>query len=116
MRLRHGSWRAPATSSKSDLGGKLPLQAIAAELGLSVSHFSRAFRASTGLPPYRWLLHHRVRTAKRLMSARGLSLSEIAISSGFANQSHFTRVFSELAGISPGAWRRDALGTASREG
>ncbi|WP_334538535.1 helix-turn-helix transcriptional regulator [Bradyrhizobium sp. AZCC 2230] len=100
---------------ESDLGGKLPSQAIAAELGLSVSHFSRAFRASTGLPPYRWLLHHRVRTAKRLMSARGLSLSEVAISSGFANQSHFTRVFSELAGISPGAWRRDALGTASRD-
>lgn len=101
---------------ESDIGGKLPLQIIAAELGLSVSHFSRAFRASTGLPPYRWLLHHRVRIAKRLMSVRGLSLSEVAISAGFANQSHFTRVFSEIAGISPGAWRRDALGTASREG
>lgn len=100
---------------EADIGGKLPLQAIAAELGLSVSHFSRAFRASTGLPPYRWLLHHRVRTAKRLMSVRGLSLSEVAISAGFANQSHFTRVFSEIAGISPGAWRRDALGPASRE-
>jgi transcriptional regulator GlxA family with amidase domain len=100
---------------EADIGGKLPLQAIAAGLGLSVSHFSRAFRASTGLPPYRWLLHHRVRTAKRLMSVRGLSLFEVAISAGFANQSHFTRVFSEIAGISPGAWRRDALGTASRE-
>jgi AraC-like DNA-binding protein len=99
---------------ESDLGGKLPLQAIAAELGLSVSYFSRAFRASTGLPPYRWLLHHRVRTAKGLMSKRGLSLSEVAISAGFANQSHFTRVFSEITGTSPGAWRRDALGAASR--
>ena len=99
---------------EADLGGKLPLQAIAAELGLSVSHFSRAFRASTGLPPYRWLLHHRVKTAKRLMSARGLSLSEVAISAGFANQSHFTRVFSAIAGVSPGAWRRDALGATSR--
>lgn len=95
---------------ESDLGGKLPLQAIAAELGLSVSHFSRAFRTSTGLPPYRWLLHHRVRTAKRLMSVRDVSLSEVAISAGFANQSHFTRVFSALVGISPGAWRRDAMG------
>lgn len=100
---------------EADLGGKLPLQAIAAELGLSVSHFSRAFRAATGLPPYRWLLHHRVRTAKSLMSVRGLALSEIAISTGFANQSHFTRVFSEIAGISPGAWRRDVLGAASGE-
>ncbi|MDA9410741.1 MULTISPECIES: helix-turn-helix domain-containing protein [unclassified Bradyrhizobium] len=101
---------------EADLGGKLPLQAVAAELGLSVSHFSRAFRASTGLPPYRWLLHHRVRTAKRLMGAHGVSLSEVAISAGFANQSHFTRVFSAITGVSPGAWRRDALGATSREG
>lgn len=97
------------------LDGSVPLQAIAAELGLSVSHFSRAFRASTGLPPHRWLLHHRVRTAKRLMRERGPSLSEIAISAGFANQSHFTRVFSTIAGVSPGAWRRDALGSPRRE-
>lgn len=111
-------WQVARACEKleSDLGGKLPLQAIAAELGLSVGYFSRAFRASTGLPPYRWLQHHRVRTAKRLMSVRGVSLSEVAISAGFANQSHFTRVFSAIAGVSPGAWRRDALGAASREG
>ncbi|WP_298883553.1 AraC family transcriptional regulator [uncultured Bradyrhizobium sp.] len=100
---------------EADLAGKLPLKAIAAELGISVSHFSRAFRASTGLPPHRWLLHHRVSTAKRLMSVCGLPLSEIAMSAGFANQSHFTRVFSALTGTSPGAWRRDALGASSRE-
>ncbi|KYH01791.1 AraC family transcriptional regulator [Bradyrhizobium sp. DOA1] len=99
---------------EANLGGKLPLQAIAAELGLSVSHFSRAFRVATGLPPHRWLLHHRVRTAKRLMSEGGSSLSEIAISAGFANQSHFTRVFSAIVGVSPGAWRRNALNSASR--
>ena len=99
---------------EENLGGKLPLQAIAEELGLSVSHFSRAFRAATGLPPHRWLLHHRVRTAKRLMSERGSSLSDIAVSAGFANQSHFTRVFSAIVGVSPGAWRRDALEGASR--
>lgn len=101
---------------EADLGGKVPLQAIAAELGLSVSHFSRAFRAATGLPPHRWLLHHRVRTAKRLISERGLSLSEVAISAGFASQSHFTRVFSAVAGISPGAWRRDVEGITGPKG
>ncbi|TFV73635.1 AraC family transcriptional regulator [Bradyrhizobium frederickii] len=100
---------------EADLGGKQPLEAIAAELGLSVSHFSRAFCTATGLPPHRWLLHHRVRTAKRLMRERGPSLSEVAILAGFANQSHFTRVFSAIVGVSPGAWRRDALGRASRD-
>lgn len=95
---------------ESDLGGKLALQTIAAELGLSISHFSRAFRISTGLPPHQWLLHQRVKAAKQLMSVRDLPLSEIAISAGFANQSHFTRIFSALVGVSPGAWRRQTQG------
>jgi AraC family transcriptional regulator len=96
---------------EADLGGKLTLQQVAAEFGLSTSHFSRAFRISTGLPPHQWLLHRRVTTAKQLMTVRDLPLSEIAISAGFANQSHFTRVFSAVVGVSPGAWRREALDT-----
>ncbi|MBR0700201.1 helix-turn-helix transcriptional regulator [Bradyrhizobium diazoefficiens] len=95
----------------SDLGGTLSLPQIAAEFGLSVSHFSRAFRISTGVPPHQWLLRQRVNAAKQLMTARDLSLSEIAISAGFANQSHFTRVFSAQVGTSPAAWRRETQGT-----
>src|SRR3954452_15972934 len=94
----------------SDLSGKIALQLIATELGLSVSHFSRAFRISTGLPPHQWLLQQRVKAAKQLMTVRDLPLSEIAISAGFANQSHFTRVFSSIVGVSPGAWRRETDG------
>jgi AraC-like DNA-binding protein len=90
---------------EADLDGKLSLQAIAAEFDLSVSHFSRAFRISLGLPPHQWLLRQRVERAKQMMARRELSLSEIAISAGFANQSHFTRVFSALTGTSPGKWR-----------
>jgi AraC-like DNA-binding protein len=94
----------------SDLSGKVALQQIATELGLSVSHFSRAFRVSTGLPPHQWLLRQRVKAAKQLMTVRDLPLSEIAMSAGFANQSHFTRVFSSMVGVSPGVWRREAHG------
>ena len=86
----------------ADLGGTLSLQQIAIEFGLSASHFSRAFRISTGLPPHQWLLRQRVNTAKQLMSVRDLPLSEIAISAGFANQSHFTRVFSSMVGVMAG--------------
>jgi AraC family transcriptional regulator len=100
---------------ESDLGGKLQLAQIAAEIGLSVSHFSRAFRISTGLPPHQWLLRQRVRAAKQLMTVRDLPLSEIALSAGFANQSHFTRVFSDVVGVSPGAWRREAHGVLESE-
>jgi AraC-like DNA-binding protein len=106
------SWQVKRACEKleSDLGGKVPLEQIAAEFDLSVSHFSRAFRVSTGLPPHQWLLRQRVNTAKELMSVRDLPLSEIAISAGFANQSHFTRVFSSVVGVSPAAWRRDTQG------
>jgi AraC family transcriptional regulator len=99
----------------SDLAGKLSLQQIAAEFDLSISHFSRAFRISTGLPPHRWLLRQRVETAKQLMTVRDLPLSEIAISAGFANQSHFTRVFSAAVGVSPAAWRREVYGAPESE-
>ncbi|RED33181.1 AraC family transcriptional regulator [Rhodopseudomonas thermotolerans] len=92
----------------ADLEGKLSLQRLAAEFGLSTSHFSRAFRISTGLPPHRWLMEQRVSKAKQLLSDRKLPLSEVAIAAGFANQSHLTRVFSSIAGISPGAWRRES--------
>ncbi|MBR0874140.1 helix-turn-helix transcriptional regulator [Bradyrhizobium tropiciagri] len=99
----------------SDLGGTLSLQQIAAELGLSVSHFSRAFRISTGLPPHRWLLQQRIAAAKQLLKVRDLPLAEIAIAAGFANQGHFTRVFSGMVGVSPGVWRREAWGKGDSE-
>ena len=110
-------WQAKRACEKleSDLGGTLSLQQIAAEFDLSVSHFSRAFRISTGLPPHQWLLRQRVETAKQLMTVRDLPLSEIAISAGFANQSHFTRVFSAAVGVSPAAWRRETQGAAESE-
>ncbi|OKO76031.1 AraC family transcriptional regulator [Bradyrhizobium sp. AS23.2] len=90
----------------ANLEGDVSLADLAHDCGLSASHFSRAFRQSTGLSPHQWLQRRRIQQAKRLLSDRKLSLSEIALSCGFADQSHFTRVFTDLAGISPGAWRR----------
>jgi AraC family transcriptional regulator len=111
------SWQVKRACEKleADLGGKSSLEQIAAEFDLSVSHFSRAFRVSTGLPPHQWLLRQRVKAAKQLMTVRDLPLSEIAISAGFANQSHFTRVFSAVVGVSPGVWRREAHGVPENE-
>jgi AraC-like DNA-binding protein len=89
-----------------DLAGATPLSEIANACGLSVSHFSRAFRRSTGLAPHAWLLHVRVEAAKAMLRSRGSSLSIIALACGFADQSHFTRVFTRRVGLSPGAWRK----------
>jgi len=90
----------------ANLGGNVPLRSIAQECGLSPSHFARAFAISVGQPPHQWLLEQRVDRARQLLGDSTLPLSEIAIRCGFADQSHFTRVFSAKTGLAPGRWRR----------
>jgi len=90
----------------SDLTGKTSQQEIARACGLSVSHFSRAFRTSTGLAPHAWLLQARVEAAKVMLRERDASLSSIASLCGFADRSHFARVFRRRIGLSPTAWRK----------
>jgi AraC family transcriptional regulator len=89
-----------------DLAGDTSISELAALCGLSRSYFIRAFKQTTGMPPYQWLLRHRIRRAKDLLRGTTLSISEIALTCGFADQSHLTRVFSKTYHISPGAWRR----------
>jgi AraC-like DNA-binding protein len=91
----------------ANLEGDISLADLANDCGLSASHFSRAFRQSTGLSPHRWLLMRRIDLAKSKLLDRTLPLADVALSCGFADQSHFTRVFTALVGISPGAWRRN---------
>jgi AraC-like DNA-binding protein len=90
----------------ANLDGRVPLQEVARECRLSVSHFSRAFRRSMGAAPHNWLLTCRVEVAKEKLRDHRLTLSDVALACGFADQSHLTRVFTRMVGISPGAWRR----------
>jgi AraC family transcriptional regulator len=94
----------------ADLTGATPLREIAKTCGLSTSHFSRAFRKSTGLAPHAWLIQTRVESAKAMLRKRDASLFTIARACGFADQSHFARVFKRRVGLSPGAWRKIASG------
>ncbi len=88
------------------INGDIAQAALAHACGMSPSHFARSFRVSMGMAPHRWLLHRRIEKAKSEMRNTQASLAAIALSCGFADQSHFTRVFTRHAGISPGAWRR----------
>lgn len=91
---------------EAHLVGGLPLEDVARECRLSVGHFSRAFRQTTGMPPHQWLLRQRIETAKRLLATSRMSLAEVATASGFGSQSYLTRFFSRRTGVSPGVWRR----------
>jgi AraC family transcriptional regulator len=90
----------------ANLDGRVQLKEVARECGLSVSHFSRSFRRTIGAPPHTWLLTHRIEVAKSKLRDGRLSLSAVALACGFADQSHLTRVFGCIVGMSPGAWRR----------
>lgn len=110
--LAHWQERRVKEMMSESLHKEITLAELANECGLSVRHFARTFRKSTGVTPHQWLLKHRVDHAQELMRHRGLSLSEIALASGFADQSHFSRVFTAILGTSPGAWRRATLNHA----
>jgi len=84
----------------------LHIAELAALSRLSDSHFGRAFKGSTGLSPYRWHLKSRIERACALMATTDLSLADVAYSTGFSDQSHFTRTFAKMVGVSPGIWRR----------
>jgi AraC family transcriptional regulator len=91
---------------QAHLGKNITLSEIAAVAGLSSSQFARAFRRSTGISPHQWHLERRLRRAQDLLANSNRSLVEIALETGFSEQSHFTRVFRSIAGITPGQWRR----------
>ena len=90
----------------SRLDEPISLAELARACKLSPSHFARAFRQTTGQPPHRWLMEQRIEKAKQLLVDSTLSLAQIAWTCGFADQSHFTRVFAQLVQSSPGQWRR----------
>lgn len=82
------------------------LAVIAEACGLSQSQFARAFAASTGMPPHQWAMRARVRSAQALLLRGDKPISAIASEIGFADQSHFTRVFKRFAGSTPARWQR----------
>ena len=88
------------------LDGDVSLAEIAKLCGQSRGYFIGAFARTTGLTPYRWLQVQRLQKASSLLLESSLSVAEIALICGFADQSHMTRHFTRHFGNSPAAWRR----------
>lgn len=83
----------------------LSLAELAQAAGLSPFHFARLFQAAHGLPPHAYLNQVRVRRAKALL-ATPMRLAEVAAEVGFADQSHLTRQFKRLTGLTPARYRK----------
>ena len=81
------------------------IQALANIAGLSMYHFARAFKQSEGMTPHEYLVERRVQRTKDLLAETDLPLSEIALASGFSDQSHCARRFREHVGVTPSSYR-----------
>ncbi|HEU0294938.1 MAG TPA: AraC family transcriptional regulator [Anaerolineales bacterium] len=81
----------------------LSLKELAQHVALSPFYFLRLFRAEVGMPPYTYLESVRVRHAQRLIES-GKPLAEVALEAGFSSQSHMTRHFKNIIGVTPGKY------------
>jgi AraC-like DNA-binding protein len=84
------------------------LATLAELTDLSPFHLIRVFRAGVGLPPYSYLEQVRIARAQAMLS-RGVSVSRVAFATGFSDQSHLTRHFKRIVGMTPGQYMRGAL-------
>jgi AraC family transcriptional regulator len=85
----------------------LTLEVLAQQAGFSPFHFARLFRKTTGVTPHQYVRRERLAHARRLLESTRLSLAEVALESGFGDQSYFTRVFKGALRVTPAAYRRE---------
>jgi AraC family transcriptional regulator len=101
-------WQARLVSRhiEASLASTIRTDDCAAIAQLSNTHFRRAFKESFGVTCPYYISQKRVERAQEMMVTTDHSLYQIAVRCGFADQSHFNRVFRRLVGPSPGDWRR----------
>jgi AraC family transcriptional regulator len=96
---------------EANLSRRIPVQELARLLGLSASHFCRAFKCRFGTSPRAYVLRRRVELAQGLMLTTSEPLSSIAVRCGMCDQPHFTRSFHRIVGETPYTWRRTRRGS-----
>lgn len=117
---RHGH-PAPEMQGKSGLGSeqmrrllawidhhletRITVKAMAAQVDLSVAHFSREFKRATGLTPWEHIIEARLQRARQLL-ARGEAVCATAQECGFFDQAHLSRLFKQRFGVSPSAFAK----------
>jgi AraC family transcriptional regulator len=89
------------------LAERVALDDLARVAGVSPSHFTRIFRASTGQSPHQYVLGQRLEQARRALLTTDTAIADIADACGFADQSHLTRTMRRHLGLTPSALRTD---------
>jgi AraC-like DNA-binding protein len=89
-----------------NLHGPIHTRDLSAVARRSAAHFARSFKHSLGESPHAYVMRRRLEKACHLMMASSESLSQIALSVGFSDQSHLCKRFKQAFGESPSNWRR----------
>lgn len=87
------------------LGQSISVEDLAAEAGLSTSHFAHIFKQTIGSSPMQFVTAYRVEQAKKRLAQRDTPLIDIALRCGFSDQAHFSRQFKQSEGVSPSRYR-----------
>jgi len=103
--LSRGALRRVGEYVEAHLSDTVDLATLAAVAGLSIHHFAREFKHSVGVTPHHYLVTKRVERARDMLARTDLSLSEVALAVGFADQSHLARHFRQMLGTTPGQFR-----------
>lgn len=91
---------------ESRLGEDLRVSELTALTGQDPRTFTRAFHAATGFAPYAYFTVRRMEYAKQLLRDERLTVTEIALCTGYTNPSKFSVAFRRVCGVSPSVWRR----------
>src|SRR5579862_9681093 len=90
---------------------ELSLDEMAQSVGLSIAHFARMFRKSTGETPHQFVLRQRLERAKGMLRAPDARVLDVALACGFKTQQHFAQVFRGVWGVSPTEFRQVLVGS-----
>lgn len=113
--LSNGQIRRLQAHIDAHLDARIHSCELAAVLDLSVSHFTRLFKNTFGVTPLIYLANYRIESACRIMLTTNSSLTDIALSHGFCDQSHFIRIFRRQTGLTPRTWRRMTVESQSKD-
>ena len=86
----------------------LDVEALARDALMSAGHFSRAFKRAYGESPYAYLMTRRIERAMALLRRGDLSVTEVCFEVGCTSLGTFSTRFTELVGVSPSVYRREA--------
>jgi transcriptional regulator GlxA family with amidase domain len=86
--------------------GDVDMKAMAKLAGLSSTQFNKRFRDLLRIPPTEYLLRLRIQEAQRLLAGGSAGIAEVAAETGFCDQSHFTKRFRRVTGMTPLSYRK----------